>query len=115
MYKYNKPKPIVIKLIDVEGCELRQKAFQYISDNRNITGAERGSSEQQGFGALAEIVVRNKIGMPDINPSDHPVGYDILLPTGVKVDVKCRGGELPFQEEYMSDDNIPRNFFLEYS
>lgn len=108
MYKHSKPKPIIIKLIDAEGCELRQKAFQYVSDNRNITGAERGSSEQQGFGALAEIVVRNKIGMPDINPSDHPVGYDILLPTGVKVDVKCRGGELPFQEEYMSDDNIPR-------
>lgn len=53
--------------------------------------------------------------MPDIKPSDHPVGYDLLLPSGVKVDVKCRGGSLPFKEEYESSDGIPReakhNFF----
>jgi len=108
MYKEYKPKPIIVKLIDATGFELRQKAAEYVSHNKNITGAERGNVDQQGYGALAEIVVRNQLGMPDINPSDHPVGYDILLPTGVKVDVKCRGGERPFQEEYLSNDNIPR-------
>jgi hypothetical protein len=108
MYKYSKPKPLIIKLIDPAGFDLRQKAAKYISDNKNVTGAERGSAKEQGFGALAEMVVRNQLGMPEINPSDHPVGYDLLLPTGVKVDVKCRGGELPFQEEYLSNDNIPR-------
>ncbi len=37
------------------------------------------------------------------------------MPSGVKLDVKCRGGALPFKEEYESDDGIAReakhNFF----
>ncbi|MFA4844480.1 MAG: hypothetical protein WC632_05975 [Candidatus Margulisiibacteriota bacterium] len=109
MYQYSKPKPIPIKLIDSAGFDLRQKAFQFVSANPNTTGAERGSEEQQGFGALAEIVVRKYLGMPEINPSNRPsLGYDFLLPTGIKVDVKCRGGTLPFKEEYLSNDDIPR-------
>lgn len=115
MYIYKSPKPIVIKLIDEWGLSMRKKAAEYLEANKNVTGAERGSVEQQGFGALAEIVVRNKLGLPDINPEDHPLAYDLLLPSGVKIDVKCRGGSLPFQEEYESDDGIPReakhNFF----
>lgn len=94
---------------------MRKKAAKYIAENKNITGAERGSLEEQGFGALAEIVIRNKLGMPDIQSNAHPPGYDILLPPGVKVDVKCRGGIRPFQEEYLSSDGLPReakhNFF----
>jgi len=115
MYKYHHPRPIVIKLTDELGFQLRQKAAEYIAANRNRTGAERGSSEEQGFGALAEMVIRNKLGMPEINREDHPLGYDLLLPSGVKVDVKCRGGALPFKEEYESNDGIAReakhNFF----
>ncbi|MDO8676039.1 MAG: hypothetical protein Q7K16_00025 [Candidatus Azambacteria bacterium] len=115
MYKYHHPKPIVLKLTDDWGFSLRQKAAEYITANRNRTGAERGSSEEQGFGALAEMVVRNKLGMSEINPENHPLGYDLLLPSGVKVDVKCRGGALPFKEEYESSDGIAReakhNFF----
>ena len=115
MYKYHHPKPIVVKLADALGFQLRQKAAAYITANQNRTGAERGSSEEQGFGALAEMVIRNKLQMPEINPEDHPIGYDILLPSGVKLDVKCRGGALPFKEEYDSNDGIAReakhNFF----
>lgn len=115
MYKYYHPKPIVIKLTDEIGFQLRQKAAQYIAANQNRTGAERGSSEEQGFGALAEMVIRNKLGMPEVNPEDHPLGYDVLLPFGIKLDVKCRGGSLPFKEEYESSDGIVReakhNFF----
>lgn len=115
MYKYHHPKPIIVKLVDALGFQLRQKAAAYITTNQNRTGAERGSSEEQGFGALAEIVIRNKLQMPEINPEDHPIGYDILLPSGVKLDVKCRGGALSFKEEYDSNDGIAReakhNFF----
>lgn len=115
MYAYRPPKPIVIKLTDEWGFDLREKAAEYVEENRNITGAERGSSEEQGFGALSEMVIRSKLGMPEINPSDHPIAYDFLLPSKVKVDVKCRGGKLPFQEKYLSDDGLPReakhNFF----
>lgn len=115
MYTYRHPKPIEIRLTDESGWVLRQKAAEYVSANQNRTGAERGSSEEQGFGALAEMVVRNKLGMPEINPEDHPLGYDILLSSGTKLDVKCRGGALPFKEEYVSSDGIPReakhNFF----
>lgn len=109
------PIPIIIPLSDAQGFQLREKAAAFIVANLNRTGAERGSTEEQGFGALAEIVIRNKLRMPEINPVDHPLGYDILLPSGVKIDVKCRGGALPFQEEYKSDDGIAReakhNFF----
>jgi hypothetical protein len=115
MYNYTHPTPIVINLNDDLGFRLRVMAAEYLAANLNTTGAERGRNEEQGFGALAEIVVRNKLGMPEINPSEHPFGYDLLLPSGVKVDVKCRGGALPFKEEYMSDDEIAReakhNFF----
>lgn len=74
MYKYHHPLPIVIKLADELGFQLRQKAADYIAVNRNRTGAERGSSEEQGFGALAEMVIRNRLGMPEINPVDHRLG-----------------------------------------
>lgn len=115
MYTYHHPKPIIIDLTDNDGFQLRQTAAQYIISNQNRTGAERGSSQEQGFGALAEIVIRNQLGMPDINPQNHPLGFDILLPSGVKLDVKCRGGALPFKEEYESSDGISReakhNFF----
>lgn len=115
MYTYKHPTPIVVKLIDEEGFRLREKAASYIQASRNVTGAERGSSEEQGFGALAEIILRSNLGLPEINPEEHPLGYDLLLSSGVKVDVKCRGGALPFREEYESDDGIPReakhNFF----
>ncbi|MDD5341143.1 MAG: hypothetical protein PHC97_01765 [Patescibacteria group bacterium] len=115
MYIYCPPKPIELELTDEWGFRIRQKAAEYIAANQNRTGAERGSSEEQGFGALAEMVIRNKLGMPEINPESHPLGYDLLLPSGVKVDVKCRGGSLPFKEEYESDDGIKReakhNFF----
>jgi len=115
MYQYHPPTPIVIKLTDNLGFDLRKKAAKYVEENRNITGAERGSPEEQGFGALAEITIRNQLGMPEINPADHPIAYDFLLPSKVKVDIKCRGGTLPFQEEYLSSDGLPReakhNFF----
>jgi len=108
MYKYHPPKPLIIKLIDDWGFNLREKAARYVEENLNITGAERGSLQEQGFGALAEIVIRNKLAIPDIKNTEDPVGYDILVPSGVKVDVKCRGGTLPFQEEYFSSDGLPR-------
>ena len=58
MYKYCHPKPIIVKLTDELGFQLRQKAAGYIATNQNRTGAERGSRDKQGFGALAEIVIR---------------------------------------------------------
>jgi len=115
MYKYHHPKPIIVKLTDELGFQLRQKAAKYITENQNRTGAERGSRDEQGFGALAEMIIRNKLGMPEINPEDHPLGYDVLLSSNIKLDVKCRGGSLPFKEEYGGSDGIAReakhNFF----
>ncbi|MCI0530913.1 MAG: hypothetical protein L0Y74_03045 [candidate division Zixibacteria bacterium] len=115
MYNYAAPKPIEINLCDADGLILREKAATYISDKLNITGAERGSKEEQGFGALAEIVIRNRLGMSEINEENHPQGCDIILPSDVKVDVKCRGGKFPFLETYPSSDDVPReakhNFF----
>jgi len=71
--------------------------------------------ERQGYGVLAEIVIRTRLGMEAIKEDDHPIAYDLLLPSGVKVDVKCRGGARPFLESYESVDGIPReakhNFF----
>ena len=78
MYKYHLPKPVIVKLTDELGFRLRQKAAEYITANQNRTGAERGSRDEQGFGALAEMVIRNKLGMPEINPENHPLGYSRL-------------------------------------
>lgn len=116
MYKYHKPTPIVVELTDEEGFAMRQKAAEYLENNLNKRGAERGSSEEQGFGLLAEIVIRKMLDMPEFNDESHPLAYDILLPKNkIKLDVKCRGGALPFKEEYASGDGIPReakhNFF----
>jgi hypothetical protein len=115
MYQYHHPKPIIIKLTDELGFQLRRKAAEYMIANQNRTGAERGNLEEQGFGALAEMVIRNQLSMPEVNPVEHPLGFDVLLPSGVKLDVKCRGGALPFKEEYESSDGIVReakhNFF----
>ncbi|MBI4457426.1 hypothetical protein HY633_00495, partial [Candidatus Uhrbacteria bacterium] len=115
MYIYRHPKPIPIELAGADGFALRDQAARYVAANLNVSGAERGSTQQQGYGALAEIIVRKNLGLPLINPAEHPIAYDFQLPTGVKVDVKCRGGVLPFQEQYGSSDGISReakhNFF----
>ena len=115
MYIYRHPKPIEIKLSGSDGFSLRQRVAQYVAENLNQSGAQRGSSAEQSYGALAEIAVRRELGMPEINPEGHPLGYDILLPSGVKVDIKCRGGEKPFLEDYTGGDGLPReskhNFF----
>lgn len=108
MYKYVKPVPIVIKLIGDDGLRLRQVACDYITTNQNKKGAERGSKDEQSYGALAEIVVRNQLGMPEVNNDEHPLAYDILLSGKIKADVKCRGGALPFKEEYIGNDGFPR-------
>jgi hypothetical protein len=108
MYHYVHPAPIVVPLTDDEGWELRQTAAEFMATNLNRTGAERGSTSEQGFGVLAEMVVRKRLGMPLHAPADQSLTYDILLPNGVKVDVKCRGGALPFREAYQSGDGLPR-------
>lgn len=109
------PTPIIVPLADSDGFQLRVKASNYVLENHNKTGAERGNANEQGYGALAEIIIRNKLGMPELNPAEHPYGFDVLLKSGIKVDVKCRGGKMPFLEKYGSDDGIEReakhNFF----
>jgi hypothetical protein len=108
MYKYTHPKPIAIKLINEEGWELRNIASEHLKQNVNTTGAERGNIKEQGVGVLAEMVVRKYLGMPIIKPEDQSIAYDLILPSGVKVDVKCRGGLLPFKENYEGPDALPR-------
>ncbi len=115
MYTSAEPKPIEVDLSTAAGFELRKQASAWLEKHLNTTGAQRAGKNEQGYGALAEIVVRKELGMEPIKEEDHPVGYDILLPSGVKVDVKCRGGDFPFKETYESSDGIPReakhNFF----
>jgi len=115
MYTLTHPTPIEIDLSTAEGLDLRQQAAEWLAVHLNTTGAQRAGKNEQGYGALAEIVVRKYLGLEPIKSEDHPVGYDILLPIGVKVDVKCRGGDFPFRETYESADGIPReskhNFF----
>lgn len=114
MYKYHRATPIEIKLTDESGFLLRQKVAD-ILDNNLTKGAEKGSKEEQSFGLLAELVIRSKVGLPEIKEEDHPLGFDILLASGIKVDVKCRGGKMPFREIYVGADEIGReakhNFF----
>ena len=86
MYKFQHPKPLEIKLGGEDGFRLRKKAADFIGEHQNKTGAQRGNTSEQSYGALAEIVIRHQLGMSDINPVDHPLGYDLLLPSGVKIE-----------------------------
>ena len=108
MYKYTKPNPIIIELNDKEGFMLRQEAADYLKQNLNITGAERGTEDRQGFGVLAEIVVRHYLGLPDIKPDEQSLAYDLENDQKITIDVKCRGGERPFQKEYLGSDGLQR-------
>jgi len=108
------PSFIVIDLSGNQGYALRQQAEEFVRNYR-ARGAEAGSEEEQTYGILAEVVIRNKLGLPEIDPQNRPIGHDVLNPNGVRIDVKCRGGTLPFQNLYEGTGGIQReakhNFF----
>lgn len=106
MYHYVPPQPLVIDLNDIDGFNLRVKSVNYVKKVL-ARGKEAGSPTEQSYGILAESVIRKKLGFPDKN-IDDPIGYDILLPSKTRVDIKCRGGVLPFKEKYEGMGNIPR-------
>lgn len=114
MYKYSLPKPIIIPLYGAEGFELRQKAVEFVNKVR-VMGAEAGNEQEQTYGILAQMGIRKLLGLPLEPDEDQSKGFDILLSSGVKVDIKCRGGTKPFQEKYMGSGDIEReakhNFF----
>lgn len=114
MYSYHNPTPIVIDLCGEDGFALRQKALAFV-EKLKVKGKESGSSEEQTYGILAQMAIRQKLGMP-VEPEDtQSIGFDLLVPSGVKVDIKCRGGTLPFKENYMGSGGLEReakhNFF----
>ena len=114
MYKYHEPNPIIIELHGAEGFELRKKAVEFV-EKVKVKGAEAGNEQEQTYGMLAQMGIRKLLGLPLEPDEDQSKGFDILLPSGVKVDVKCRGGTKPFQEKYIGSGDIEReakhNFF----
>ena len=114
MYKYVLPKPIVVPLSGQEGFELRKKAVEFV-EGVKVRGAESGSEQEQTYGILAQMVIRKMLDMPLDPPEDQSKGFDLVLKSGVKVDIKCRGGTLPFKEKYMGSGELEReakhNFF----
>lgn len=106
MYTYVKPIPIIIQLNDSNGYSLRKKASDFIKQWKS-KGRESGSQEEQSYGILAEMTIRDVLKLPDKTLED-PISYDIRLPSGVKVDVKCRGGVFPFKELYEGKGGIFR-------
>lgn len=114
MYKYTSPKPIIIPLYGADGFKLRSKAVEFV-EKIKVRGAEAGNEQEQTYGILAQMVIRKTLGLPIEPDEDQSKGFDILLPSGVKVDVKCRGGTKPFQEKYLGSGELEReakhNFF----
>ncbi len=114
MYVYALPKPIVIPLYGEEGFELRKKAVEFV-EKVKVRGAEAGNEQEQTYGILAQMIIRKSLEMPLEPDENQSKGIDLILPSGVKVDVKCRGGTLPFQELYDGSGGIKReakhNFF----
>ena len=107
MYKYCLPKPILINLTGEEGFELRKKAAEFVK-NIKVKNIEAGSEEEQTYGVLAEMIIRNELNLPELNLDNREFGWDIKLPLGVKLDIKCRGGTKPFQEEYEGSGGLNR-------
>ena len=114
MYTFVKPKPLIIDLGGADGFKIREEVSEVIEDTL-VSGPEAGSREEQSSGILAQYVVRKELGLPPISTEEENLGIDILLPSGVRVDVKCRGGVRPFQEEYEGTGGVLReakhNFF----
>lgn len=114
MYTYHRPTPILIDLYGPEGFELRQKAFDLATSTGRLPGVQSGSLAERSYGFLAQMAIRKHLGMP-IEPEGEDEGYDLVLPSGVKADIKCRGGTLPFEEEYAGSGGFKReakhNFF----
>ncbi|MEM0143583.1 MAG: hypothetical protein QXL94_06495 [Candidatus Parvarchaeum sp.] len=108
------PNPIVIDLTGEEGFELRKKALD-LATRAHAIGMESGSPEEQSYGILAEVAIRAKLNLPEKDITHMDTGYDIQLSNGVLIDIKCRGGTKPFEQEYIGSGNIPReskhNFF----
>jgi hypothetical protein len=113
-YVYHPPTPIVIPLSGEDGFELRKQAQELAIETGRLKGAQSGSEAERSYGFLAQMVIRNALGMPPLDP-EKDEGYDLILPSGVKVDVKCRGGTLPFEELYEGSGGFKReakhNFF----
>lgn len=112
MYRHTFPHPIVINLgydatTKDQGYEYRVEAHKYVKNNRS-KGAQAANDDRQGYGILAELVIRSKLGLPKINKDPHPVSYDIKSDKNVRVDIKCRGGEKNFEEGYLGDDGFLR-------
>jgi hypothetical protein len=103
VYTYAHPTPIVIHLNDDQGFAYREQAAEFVSETK-VRGREAGNSLEQSYGKLAEIAIRNLLNLPEA----ENLGHDLLLPTGIKVDVKCRSGKYPFQENYVGTGDIPR-------
>jgi len=114
MYTYHNPTPIVIDLSGEDGFELRKKALAFV-EKLKVRGKESGSSEEQTYGILAQMAIRQKLGMPIEPDENQSIGFDLLLSSGIKVDIKCRGGTLPFKENYSGSGGLEReakhNFF----
>lgn len=111
MYQYSYPHPIVIELgynalNKNKGYLFRKKAFDYVKKNKS-KGAQAANDDRQGYGILAEIIIRAELGLPPITDS-HPVEYDLLSKGKAKIDVKCRGGEKNFEENYPGEDQFTR-------
>ena len=114
MYKYSQPKPIIVSLSGEEGFELRKKAVEFVEKVR-VRGVEAGNEQEQTYGILAQMIIRKMLNLPLEPEEDQSKGFDIILPSGIKVDVKCRGGTKAFQENYVGSGDLEReakhNFF----
>ncbi len=108
MYTYKKPIPFVVDLAGKEGFAFREQVAAHLHAHLNVTGAQRGSVKEQSYGKLAEAAIRKGLGLEPFPGDDEPISFDLSLPSGVRVDVKCRGGEKAFQVEYLGGDGLPR-------
>lgn len=112
MYKYTFPHPIIIdlgysSLTKDRGYQFRVEAYDYVKKNKSA-GAQAANDDRQGYGILAEIIIRAELDLPPIDKDLHPVAFDIKSKKGIKIDVKCRGGEKNFEEGYIGDDGFLR-------
>lgn len=112
MYKFTYPHPITFELgynaaNKDYGYKLRVEAYEYVKHNKS-KGAQAANDDRQGYGILAEVVIRTKLNLPEITKDPHPLTFDIKSNKGVKIDIKCRGGEKNFEENYPGTDGFSR-------
>ena len=85
--------------------EQRQRVLEWTVNNQ-ATGREAGGTLDQFFGNLVEHLISMELTGQPIWNKEGDDGWDYMNPNDVKFDVKARGGDQAWQDQYGANDGL---------